>query len=212
MAVGRLRPVKGEIDARREQVSRRAGGHEFAQPVDDVRDAVGNAQESLVAQRIGQGVDEPGAGSGQRRLLKGRVGLAGVAFEEVSFVVLEVDENARRGGDGALIGEDEFAHALPWSPGVDEIGGAGVGEESRLAECFFIRGRHKQRVAQVSDGVLARRNHHDAGMAGRAKRVGEAPDVVQAVGGKIAVVDEEDVHAGSKKRKIKANSRSVGKR
>jgi hypothetical protein len=36
-------------------------------------------------------------------------------------------------------------------------------------------------------------------MAGRAKPAGEATDVIQAVGGEIAVVDEKDVHAADKR-------------
>ena len=44
------------------------------------------------------------------------------------------------------------------------------------------------------DRVLPVRDGDHAGMARRAERIRERTDVIQAVGGKIAVVDEKDVH------------------
>jgi hypothetical protein len=47
-------------------------------------------------------------------------------------------------------------------------------------------------------------------MPGGTQGVGEAPDMVEAIGGEIAVVDEEDVHAAEVCRKESIGASDVG--
>ena len=62
--VGGLGGVEGEIDAGREELGGDAGGDEGAKTVDDMGDAIGNAEKGLVAQRVREGVDQPRVGGG----------------------------------------------------------------------------------------------------------------------------------------------------
>ena len=196
---GRGGGVEGEIDAGEEEVGGRAGGGELAEAFDDVRDAVGDAEEGFVAERVGQGVDEPGVDLGGGGGAEGGEGFAGVGFEEEALVVFEVDQEAGGGGTeqegGALVGDGEFADAFARGPGVDEFGGFAVGEETGAGEEFGVGGGDEEGRGDVRDGLLVLGDSDDTGVAGGAEGVRETTDVVQAVGGKVAVIDEEDVHA-----------------
>jgi hypothetical protein len=148
---------------------------------------------------VRESIDEPRVELGGPGVLEGGEGFAGKGFEEVVFVVLEVDDYPGGGGaeskGGALVGNGELAHALAGRPRVDEIGGLPVGKESRQGEEFGVRRRDEKRGGNVRDGFLVLGDRDDAGLAGGAERVRETTDVVQAIGGKVAVVDEEDIHA-----------------
>ena len=158
-------------------------------------DAIGNAEKGLVAQRVRESVDQPRIGGGGSGVAEGGEGFAGVGFEEEALVILEVDDEAGRGGGGALVGEGELADALARGPSVDEVGGAAVGEEAGAGEEFGVGGGDEKRGREMGDGLFVLRDGDDADVAGGAEGVGETSDVVQAIGGKIAVVNEEDVHA-----------------
>ena len=166
--------------------------------LDDVRDAVGHAEKRLVAERMREAVDEPAVGLGGTGGAERGERLARVGLDEVALAVFEMDENASGSGEGALVGEDELADAFAGRPSVDHIGGAGVGKQAGFGEEFVVGGRYKQRVADGGDRSFAGRDRDDAGVAGGAEGVGEAGDVVEAVGGEVAVVDEEDIHGGAK--------------
>jgi hypothetical protein len=180
-------------------VRRDASGDEVAEFFDDVRDAVGSAQKGFVAERVGQAVDEPGVDLGGRGIGESGEGFAGVGFEEEVLVVLEMNQEAGGGGAegerGALVGDRKFADAFARGPRVDEVGGFAVGEEAGAREEFGVGGGDEQRRRDVREGLFVFGDGDNAGVAGGAEGVGETTDVVQAVGGKVAVIDEEDVHA-----------------
>ena len=195
---GRAGFVEIKIDGWREELRWYAGGDVFLQELDDVRDAVGHTEEGFVAERMREAVDEPEVGIGGTGGAKTGERLARVGFDEVALVVLEVDEDAGGSGEGALVGEDELADTFAGRPSVDHIGGAGVGKKAGFGEEFVVGGRDKQRFANGGDRGFAGGDRDDAGVAGGAEGVGEAGDVVEAVGGEVAVVDEEDIHGGAK--------------
>jgi hypothetical protein len=78
---------------------------------------------------------------------------------------------------------------------VDEVGGAAVGEEAGAGEEFGVGGGDEKRGREMGDGLFVLRDGDDADVAGGAEGVGETSDVVEAVGSKVAVVNEEDIHA-----------------
>ena len=195
---GRAGFVEIKIDGRREELRWDAGGDVFFEALDDMRDAVGYAEKRLVAERMREAVDEPAVGLGGTGGAKCRERLARVGLDEVALAVFEMDENAGGSGEGALVGEDELADAFAGRPSVDHIGGAGVGKQAGFGEEFVVGGRDKQRLADGGDRGFTGRDRDDAGVAGGAEGVGEAGDVVEAVGGEVAVVDEEDIHGGAK--------------
>ena len=189
-----------------------AGGDVLLQSVDDVGDTVGDAEKTFVAKRVRQAVDEPavrvvragGAELGER--------FPGVGLDEMALVVLEVNDDAGRGREQPLVGEDEFADALARGPGVDEVGGAGVGEKAGLGQGGRVGRGNKQRVADRGDRLGAGGHGDDAGVAGGAEGVREAGDVIEAIRFKVAVVNKEDVHArrdgGSDRAKRKAERKT----
>ena len=206
--------VEGKIDAGREELRGDAGGYEGAKTVDDMGDAIGHAEKGLVAQRVRESVDEPSVGGGRSGVAERGEGFAGVGFEEEALVILEVDDEAGGGGGGALVGESELADALARGPSVDEVGGAAVGEEAGAGEEFGVGGGDEERSREVGDGLFVPRDGDDADVAGGAEGVGETSDVVQAIGCKIAVVNEEDVHAkkgiGGEEKRASVRSENSG--
>ena len=206
--------VEGKIDAGREELGGDTGGDEGAQTVDDMGDAIGYAEKGLVAQGVRESVDEPSVGGGRSGVAEGGEGFAGVGFEEEALVILEVDDEAGGGGGGALVGESELADALARGPSVDEVGGAAVGEEAGAGEEFGVGGGDEERSREVGDGLFVLRDGDDADVAGGAEGVGETSDVVQAIGCKIAVVNEEDVHAkkgiGGEEKRASVRSENSG--
>ena len=157
-------------------------------------DAVGDAQKTFVAKRVREAVDEPGGGVVRAGGAEFGERFAGVGLDEVAFAVFEVDDDAGGCREESLVGEDELADAFARGPGVDEIGGAGVGEEAGFGEELVVGRGDKQRDTDRGNRFGAGGHGDDAGVAGGAEGVGEAGDVVEAVGGEVAVVDEEDVH------------------
>jgi hypothetical protein len=77
---------------------------------------------------------------------------------------------------------------------VNHVRGFSVGKQSRPGERLFVRGGDEQRARDVREGLFPCRNGDDARMTGGTQRVRKPADVIQAVGGEVAVVDEEDVH------------------
>jgi hypothetical protein len=172
-------------------------------------------RKTVGAERMRQAVVELGFELGGAGVTELRERLAGEAFEEKVFVVLEVNDETRvrcrarvrrrYGGErGALVGEGELPHAFARRPGVDQVGGAAVGKEIGPRERFVVGGGDEQRVGDVLQRLLALRHGHHAGVAGGGKRVRESADVIEAVGGEVAVVDEEDVHA----REVRDNTKT----
>ena len=93
----------------------------------------------------------------------------------------------------ALVGDSELPNAFARSPGVDEVGAPAIGEKGGPGERFVVGGGDEQRIGDVLQRLLAVRDDYHAGVAGGAEGVREAADMVEAVGGEVAVVDEEDV-------------------
>ncbi len=203
-AIGWRGAVEIEIDAGEKQVRRGIGRGKLGEFVDDVRHAIGDAQEALAAQRVRQAVVELLIELGRRDLAQFGERLAGVALEKEVLVILEVDQEA--GGvlgdavseRGALVGDRELADALAGRPGMDQVGGLAVGENSGALEQLLVRGGDEQRVRDVLQRLLAVGDRDNTGMTGGAERISEAADVVEAVGGEVAVVDEEDVQGDGK--------------
>jgi hypothetical protein len=78
---------------------------------------------------------------------------------------------------------------------VDEVGGPAVGEEVWPAEGLGVGRGDEQRVRYMPEGFRTARNRDRAGVASGAQCIGEPADVIEAVGGKVAVINEENVHA-----------------
>ena len=97
---GREGAVEAKVDAGEEQVRGNAGRGELGELVDDVGDAVGDAEKGVAAERVGQARVEAGGGLGGGGGAEGAERLAGVGFEQEVFVVLEVDEQAGAGRRG----------------------------------------------------------------------------------------------------------------
>src|SRR5690606_32196012 len=91
-------------------------------------------------------------------------------------------------------GDDELPDGLAGRPRVQHIGGPAVEKLHPLLEHLVERGGREERVRDNADRLLLDGHRHDARVAARAQGVGEASDVVEAVGREVAVVDEEDVH------------------
>ncbi len=117
----------------------------------------------------------------------------------MGLVVLEVDDEAGGFFLLALVSDDEAADALARGPGVDEIGGAAVEEADLAGENLGVGAGNKKGGGDGREGILAIGDGDEAGVTGGGEGGSEAADVVKAVGGEVAVIDEEDVHA----RKIK---------
>ena len=78
---------------------------------------------------------------------------------------------------------------------MDEVGGTAV-REKRLGFESAAEGRgREQRRWNDGDGSRIFRDRDDARVAEQREAVRERANVIQAVAGKVAVVDEEDVHA-----------------
>ena len=195
------------------------GGDEAAQALDDDSDAVGDAEQVLVPQGMRHTVNEECGQFRRAGRAQLRQGFSRETLEQEFLVVLQVHDHP--GGDGQLplIGKDELAHHLTRGPGVDDIGGTAIRENTGIGQHLGKRGRDKEGAGNDGESLPARRHGDDARVAAGAKHIGETTDVVQAVGGEIAVIDEEDVHAAAgkgkgwdKKTDFRMMQKSVGKR
>ncbi len=160
--VGGLRRIERKIERRREQLSRHAGRDELGKFFDDVRDAIGNAQEILVAERMRQAVDEPEAGLVRGLGAEGGERFSRVSLDQEALVVLKVDDEPGGLGEEALVGEDELADAFAGRPRVDQVGGFAVGKQAGLGEEFIGRRGDEQWIVDGADRVLALRDGDDA--------------------------------------------------
>ncbi len=138
---------------------------------------------------------EPGGQFLVAALPEDRERLAGETLHQVNLIVLEVDEEGR-GGVALQVGEGELADELARGPGVDDVGGPAVREHGLDLPQAFKRGGREQRLRDHVEGRGIFRDGDHAGVTQPGELVRKRPDVVEAVAGEVAVVDEKDVHAG----------------
>ena len=116
-----------------------------------------------------------------------------VGRDEEFFVVLQVDHEA--GGNEALVREHKPPYALPRGPGVDDVRGFPVLEQRGIGQHIRKSSRGESRVWNRGQAVPAVGHRDDAIVTGINQSVGKARDMIEAVGGEVAVVGEENVHA-----------------
>ncbi len=187
--------VRG-VDPRLEEGAGHAGRHELPEALDDHGRGVREPQERAVAHRVGEAVREDEVELPESHGAKLGRGALRVARDQELLVVLQVDDQPGGARRAALVGDDELAHAFPGRPRVDDVGGPAPREYPRLREDLVAERGDERRVLERGERVLAVGDRHGAGVALLPERLGKAPDVVQAVGRVIAVIDEEDVHRG----------------
>ena len=169
-------------------------GDEGAESIGDIRDGVRQSQEVLETYWMRKARREPGAKFLVGERLKFCVGLSREAFHQEDLVVLQM--NQQRGVRVlAQVFERELPDIFAWCPHVHDVSGASVREDRLSLEQPVEGGGSEQGRRNNGNGFQVIRNRYHACVPQPGQAVREGADVVQAITGEVAVVDEKYVHA-----------------